>query len=100
MAGATRPGPGQIAVLRRFPTQGRQIEELTASSEDFRDMCDELAEAELALLASEDLPPDLRSERKAEWTALIDRLNAEIASALTNFNVIYLERMKHPRSDP
>jgi hypothetical protein len=97
---AERQGEGKRAALRRFPAEARLIEELSARSENFRDMCDELADAERALLATKDLRPDVRNERIAEWTGWIDRLSAEIAVALRNAKVIPLDRAKPPGRRP
>jgi len=55
---------------RRFPAERRTIEELTIRDDDFRDMCDELAEAELALEAAEALPPHIREQRTADDASL------------------------------
>lgn len=82
---------GRFAALRRFPAEHRTIEELSAHSEDFRDMCEELAEAELALATAEGLPGALREQRRAEWHAAIDRLASEIARALSDANVIHVD---------
>lgn len=70
------------AALRRFPSEHRLIDELMHSGGDFCDMCEELAEAEAALKAAEGLPTSIRTERVAEWTAVIGRLVGEIARAL------------------
>ena len=91
---------GEIAVLQRFPAERRAIEDLAAQSEDFCDMCEELADAEMALQAAQTLPAGLRAERTAEWTASIDRISAEIARALRNANVISISRFDHPRRRP
>lgn len=88
---------GEIAVLRRFPACSRTIEELIARDGDFRDMCEELAEAEAALQAAEALPPALRADRRAEWTDAITRLEAEIARALKKANVIPIGRANQPK---
>jgi uncharacterized protein Yka (UPF0111/DUF47 family) len=82
------------AALRRFPHEARLIEEPSARSENFRDMCGELADAELALLATKDAAPEVRKERIVEWTGWIDRLTAEIEAELKNTNVIPFERTK------
>ncbi len=68
--------------MARFPNERQAIEELIARDGDFRDMCDELAEAELALKAAERLPLAVRAERTIEWAATIDRQVAEIGKAL------------------
>ena len=74
-------------MLQRFPTERRAIEQLATQSEDFCDMCEELADAELGLRAARMLPSDIRGERTAEWTGLINRLLGEIAKALQQANV-------------
>lgn len=89
---------GEIAVLRRFPAHRRTIEELIARDDDFRDMCEELAEAEMALQAATALPPALCMARQAEWTVAIGRLEAEIARALKEANVIPIGRANQPNS--
>jgi hypothetical protein len=86
MSETERAAEGKRSALRRFPSKAREIEELTAQSEDFRDMCEELAEAEAALLAAQNAPAGVRNERIAEWTGWIDRLSAEIAAALDSAN--------------
>ncbi len=63
--------------------------------QDFCDMCEELAEAELALQATEALPMRVREARTAEWAASIDRLTAEIARALKESNVIRIGWATH-----
>lgn len=90
--------PGVSAVMQRFPTELRAIERLTKQSEDFCDMCEELADAELALCAAQALPPETRAERTAEWIALIERLTAEIGRALRMVNVIPIGRANPPKS--
>jgi hypothetical protein len=79
---------GEDAALRRFPAERRTIEELIVRDGDFCDMCEALAEAESALLATEGLPLNVRETRTAEWTASIDRLVGEIARAISESNVI------------
>lgn len=76
------------AALRRFPSERRAIEALLARSDDFHDMCEELADAERALRETAVMPREVREERAAEWTAMIDRLAAEIARALDEANVV------------
>jgi hypothetical protein len=53
-------------------------------------MCEDLAEAEMALRAAELLPVNLRAERTAEWTASIDALSAAISKALGKAYVTHL----------
>lgn len=91
---------GRVAALRRFPAEQQAIEALTARSEDFRDMCEELAEAELALLAAEGLPAALRGQREAEWSEAIERLSFEIARALDQAHVIHVDWPGHSKRRP
>ncbi|MCX5580509.1 hypothetical protein [Kaistia terrae] len=100
MSSDEHEGAGRAAVLRRFPAEHRAIEALTAQNEDFRDMCEELAEAEMALLAVERLPGHLRSQRAAEWRASIERLASEIARALNDANVIHIDWPGHSKRRP
>jgi len=84
-------------VLRRFPACRRAIEELIARGGDFRDMCEELAEADTALRAAEALPPALRMDRQAEWTNAITRLEGEIARALKEANTNPIGQASKPK---
>jgi hypothetical protein len=95
-----RQSAGAAAVLRRFPFGRCTIEDLRAHSEDFRDMCEELADAEQALLAADVLPLPIREERRAEWVATIERLTAEIESALNEANVIRVGWAGHLKGCP
>lgn len=89
--------PGVSAVMQRLPTERRTIEQLAARSEDFCDMCEELAEAERALLLAQALPAEIRGERTAEWFAVIDRLIAEIGAALRTVDLIPIGRADQPK---
>jgi hypothetical protein len=88
MPGAAEEEAGRMAALRRFPADRKTIDELILRNGDFRDMCDELAEAEDALAAAEHLPPAVRAERTAEWAASIELLSLEMARALREANVV------------
>ena len=66
------------AATRRFPHFELPIRRLIETSENFRDICEELAEAERALAASENAP----ALRQAEWKELVDRLVGEVDSTL------------------
>lgn len=70
------------AALRRFPRSELAIRRLMVRSEAFRDMCEELAEAEAALSKVDQVPPVLREARRAEWPGLVDRLVGEVGAAL------------------
>jgi hypothetical protein len=84
--GKQNPSTGRekavAAALRRFPQYELTIHRLMLRAESFRDMCEELAEAELALERVDQVPSANREERKAEWQALVDRLVAEVEAEL------------------
>jgi hypothetical protein len=73
---------GCTAALFRFPQSEFAIRKLWVRSEAFRDMCEELAEAERALANVRPEPPGLSAARQAEWQELVALLIAEIATAL------------------
>lgn len=70
------------AATRRFPNFELAIKRLIETDETFLEICDELAEAELALSRVNNAPISLRSARRAEWQDLVDRLIGEIVAAL------------------
>jgi hypothetical protein len=80
------------AALRRYPQFELAIRRLMARSEAFCDMCEELAEAELALSRIDKVAPELREARRAEWQELIDRLVGEIGAALYDKDVVVKPR--------
>jgi predicted lipid-binding transport protein (Tim44 family) len=70
------------AAARRFPQAELAILRLLRSSEAFRELCEELADADLAL---SNVPTDvasIRETRTREWQDLIDELVAEVEAAL------------------
>ena len=73
---------GLTAVLRRFPARSLQIKELSIRDESFRGMCEDLAVAENALAAADQLPVQVREERRAEFSGLVESLVAEIEQTL------------------
>ena len=70
-------GPG----FSRFFNSGSP-RKLMGRSEAFRDICEELLEAEIALSNVPGTPPELHEARRAEWEELVDRLVAEVGAAL------------------
>ncbi|CAN7715275.1 hypothetical protein LJR234_006194 [Mesorhizobium amorphae] len=72
------------AATRRFPQFELAIRRLMDRSESFRDMCEELADAEFALSRVDEITPELRGARRAEWQELVDRLVGEVGAALLN----------------
>ena len=75
---------GYAAAVRRFPDSELAIRRLLSQSEAFRDMCEELADAEQALVNVSAVSPTLIAERQMEWQELVDRLLAEIEVALNH----------------
>ncbi len=70
--------------LRRFPNRADSVTGLADASEAFRDMCEELAEAEEALAALS--PGEQAAERRAECIGWIIRLTEEMTEALVRFD--------------
>ena len=52
---------------RRVPGEARLIEQPMDGNGDFRDICEELADAEMALAAIDTVPAALREARTVEW---------------------------------
>jgi hypothetical protein len=59
----------------------------------FRDMCEELAEAESALSRVDRLPEPMRLARTAEWQDLVGRLVREIEAALHEKQAVTQSRL-------
>jgi hypothetical protein len=91
-SGSTSKREAYSAAFRRFPHFELAIRRLMGRSEAFRDMCDELAEAEMALLKVDKVSPALREARRAEWQELIDRLVKEVEAALQDKDVVVKPR--------
>lgn len=79
---AARKGRGFRVASRRFPNAEFAIRKLMNRDEAFCDMCDELADAELALANVSAVPVETRNERAIEWQEVVDRLIVEIGNAL------------------
>ena len=78
----TAQGRAFCAAQLRFPHAEFAIRRLMRFSEAFRDMCEELADADAALTDASSKAGTLRDARRLEWQELIDRLVAEIAATL------------------
>ena len=76
------------AALSRFPGHAQEIETLIGLNESFRDMCDELAEADTTLARIDRVPATAREARILECKDWIERLTKEIGEALGRSNVI------------
>jgi hypothetical protein len=70
------------AVARRFPEFEFAVHDLMERSEFFRDMCEELIEAE-SVLSRIDSEPSWQGEAvRADWQACLERLLAELEAEL------------------
>jgi hypothetical protein len=76
------------AAVRWFPQCEFAIHELMDRSESFRDICEELADAELALSTVDNVRPPLREARRAEWQNLVKRLVGEVEAELRERSVL------------
>ena len=79
---------GLAAALRRFPARERQIEGLFEFDEEFRGLCDDLADAETALQQTGKLPIEIRFSRRIEYQELVESLSAELNEVLLRTNVV------------
>ena len=79
------------AAMRRFPASSRIIGLLAAEDEGFRELCEELAEAENACARVHRSPSSQQSAWEAEWLELIERLTAQVAAALREAKVVPID---------
>jgi len=73
---------GVVVACRLLPAIASKVERLAESSESFRDLCDDLAAAELALTRLSKLPDAAADQRLAECEGWIVSLTAEIDEAV------------------
>ncbi|ARQ58684.1 hypothetical protein EFR00_06120 [Rhizobium sophoriradicis] len=73
---------GVAAVCRQFPARIKTIDDLSARSEDFREICRDFADAQSALKKWTVSTDPKRNERVAEYQELIAELSKEIEGAL------------------
>jgi hypothetical protein len=69
------------------------IRRLIEMDESFRDICEELADAELALAQVDNLPIAVREARRAEWQELVDRLAGELHAAILDQDAVARSRV-------
>ncbi|MDW6021086.1 hypothetical protein SAZ10_04840 [Mesorhizobium sp. BAC0120] len=82
--------------VRRFPELELTIRRMFEADQGFREMCEELVEAETALSRVEQLPEPKRAARKAEWQDLVARLTREIEVALRENQAFAQSRIDNP----
>ncbi|MBA1347912.1 MULTISPECIES: hypothetical protein [Rhizobium] len=73
---------GMTAVRRQFPARIKAIDDLSARSEDFREICRDFADAQSALQKWNVSTDPKRGERVVEYQELIAELSKEIEGAL------------------
>jgi hypothetical protein len=64
-------------------------------SESFRGLCDDLAEAERALAATDKMPEALRCNRQAECQEWVESLTNEVEWTLNRAKVVPMAGAKH-----
>lgn len=74
--------PGVLAVMRLLPRHKKEVEDLASASEDFRGLCRDLADAELALQRHVGSTLPDAAARCVEYRNLIDGLEAELRQAI------------------
>jgi hypothetical protein len=88
---ADRLRAGELAAKLRFPGKVRVINRLIGTSQDFRDMLEELAEVEFVLADMESAGSASGRERAFEWLQCLDRLIVEIEEMLQSADVIWID---------
>jgi len=94
----TNPSSGRWAATRRFPSEGQLIVKMMNRSESFRGLCDDLAEAERALAATDQMPEAFRRDRRAECQEWVESLTNEIKQALRRAKVIHFAEAKQKQT--
>jgi crotonobetainyl-CoA:carnitine CoA-transferase CaiB-like acyl-CoA transferase len=74
------------AAIARFPDRGHAIEELAGTDESFRLLCEDLAEAQVALAQWEHSSSPVKEARCAEYRELVRDLAAELATELDRYS--------------
>jgi hypothetical protein len=70
------------AAIARFPDRGHAIEEVARTDESFRSLCEDLSEAQAALVRWERSTSPIGAARYAEYRILVRDLAAELAAEL------------------
>jgi hypothetical protein len=87
-------GDGLPTAIRRFPECRRAIEVMIARDEDFRLLCDDLAEAEAAQSLWQNSSSPKRDQILAEYEALVASLAAELKAALGSASVVPFKQVR------
>ena len=86
---------GFAAAVKQFPDAASAIGQLMKRSEVFCDICEELADAELALSNVPETPSAPYAARRLEWQELVDRLIHELAAALRESGAAATQNVKN-----
>jgi hypothetical protein len=81
-SGMTRNDLAYTAVVHRFPNAEPTIQRLMNDSEEFQDLCADLADAQVALDQVSKITAAFRRSRRKEWEDLIATLLSEIRDVL------------------
>jgi hypothetical protein len=92
-SGQTGGRAPHLAAVRRYPQFELAIRRLIEIDESFRDICEELGDAELALAHVGNLPVAVREARRAEWQELVDRLVGEVGAAILDWDAFARSRV-------
>jgi len=83
---------GELAAVRRFPSDAKLIKRLMSGDQSFRELCNDLALADQALAAADQLPEDIRADRVAKCKVWMESLEKEIAWELNKAKTSPFER--------
>ena len=78
---------GVLAAIRLLPRHKKEVEELASTSEEFRGLCRDLADAETVLDRLEKSEAPDRAARRIEYRSLLDGLEAELRQAVQEKHV-------------
>jgi hypothetical protein len=85
---------GLQAAIRRFPALRLAIEARTVRDEEFRLLCNDLAEAEAAISLWNGSTSPHRAKRISEYSDLADGLAAELKAALDGDSIVPFTRVR------
>jgi hypothetical protein len=78
-----------FSVIKRFPDRKDIVKRLFKESENFKAVCEDYQECAKALHHWDRSGSEEASVRRAEYSALLQELEAEILQCLTEPNLIY-----------
>jgi hypothetical protein len=78
-----------FSVIKRFPDRQNIVKRLFRESENFQDVCEDYRKCSEALHHWDRSDSEESSVRRAEYSALLQELEAEILQCLTEPNLIY-----------